>query len=135
MLRPVLVALVLSAAACGGSNMEIGREVEPGVAFLGGREVSFQTDHDFIAVGARAGRFTALRIEVPDASLELYDIRITFGDGEVFSPATRVQFDAGEHSRRIDLPGGARVIRSIEFVYRSDRPAQGRAHVRVYGFR
>jgi len=137
--RPVAVALAccitLTLSACAGSGLSPGEEVGPGVAFLGGREVSFRVDRDRIAVGKRFGRFSALRIEVPDASLELYDIRVHFGDGTSFSPETRVQFHAGETSRRIDLPGGARLIREITFLYRSDRPAQGRAHVRVYGLR
>lgn len=122
-------------SACGGSAMEVGHEVQPGVAFLGGREVSFAADHDALPIGARAGRFSAIRIEVPEGGLEMYDVRITFGDGATFSPETRLQFDEGSSSRRIDLPGGARVIRRIDFLYRSDRPREGRAHVRVYGLR
>ncbi|MFO0748532.1 MAG: hypothetical protein U1F43_23130 [Myxococcota bacterium] len=141
MLRAPAVVLAVALAcgsvapACGGSGMEVGRETEPGVAFLGGREVTFRADRDVLHVGQRMGRFSAIRIEVPDASLEMYDIRVTFGDGQIFSPETRVQFHAGDQSRRIDLPGGARIIRSIEFFYRSDSPAEGRAHVRVYGVR
>lgn len=130
----VLVASFL--AACGGgSGLRAGDEVTPGVAFLGGREVSFRAERDHIVVGPRAGRFSAIRIEVPDASMEMYDIRVTFGDGSSFSPDTRLQFRAGESTRRIDLPGGTRIIREITFLYRSDRPGEGRAHVRVYGLR
>lgn len=130
-----VVSLALALSACAGSGLSPGDETAPGVAFLGAREVTFRVDRDAIAVGKRFGRFSAIRIEVPDASLELYDIRVEFGDGSSFSPETRVQFRAGESSRRIDLPGGGRFIRAITFLYRSDRPAQGRAHVRVYGIR
>lgn len=135
---PSFIALAVSsllATACAGSGLSPGDEVSPGVAFLGGREVNFRVDRDHLVIGPRAGRFSAIRIEVPDASLELYDIRVVFGDGSSFSPETRLQFHAGEGTRRIDLPGGNRVIREITFLYRSDRPAQGRAHVRVYGIR
>ena len=62
----------------------------------------------------------------------MYNIRLVFGDGETFSPETRVQFREGSWSRTIDLPGGARVIRRIEFWYRSELK-RGRATVRVYG--
>jgi hypothetical protein len=126
---------ILGSAACGGSGLRPGDEVTPGVAFLGAREVNFHVDRDHMVIGARAGRFSAVRIEVADAPLEMYDIRIVFGDGSSFSPETRLQFHENDHSRRIDLPGGQRVIREITFLYRSDRPALGRARVQVFGVR
>jgi hypothetical protein len=42
-------------------------------------------------------------------------------------------FNEGERSRVIDLPGVARIIRSITFNYRSLRNGEGRATVNVYG--
>ena len=136
MLRaPILFMFASFATACGGSGLRAGDEVSPGVAFLGAREVSFKLDRDHIVVGARAGQFSALRIEVPDAAMEIFDIRVVFGDGSSFSPETRVRFLPGESTRRIDLPGGHRVIREITFLYRSERPGKDRASVRIYGIR
>ena len=51
---------------------------------------------------------------------------MVFGDGDAWSPDTKVQFHQGSRSRTFDLPGGARVVRSVEFWYRSER-ARGRA--------
>ena len=99
---------------------------------LGSRRVSFAVDHDVIAVGAREGVFDAIRIEVDGGSLEMYNIRLTFGNGDTWSPNTRVLFRQGAWSRLIDLPGPARVIRTIEFWYRS-RLRRGQATVRVFG--
>jgi len=127
--------LLVSLAACGGGSGVAGERPRDGVAFLGGREVSYAIDHDRIPVGRHAGRFSALRIEVPDGALEMYDIQVHFADGSTFSPETRLQFRSGDSSRRIDLPGGDRQITSIDFLYRSDRPREGRANVRVYGVR
>src|SRR2546427_2075541 len=42
---------------------------------------------------------------------ELFEVKITFGDGETFSPATRLYFKENSRSRTIDLPGAARIIR------------------------
>jgi len=99
---------------------------------LGSRRVSFAVDRDVIDVGAREGTFEAIRIEVEGGSLEMYNIRLTFGNGDTWSPNTRVLFRQGSWSRLIDLPGPARVIRKIEFWYRS-RLRRGQATVRVFG--
>ncbi len=99
---------------------------------LGSRRVSFALDRDAILVGAREGTFTAIKIEVAGGNLEMYNIRLTFGNGDTWSPNTRVQFREGSWSRTIDLPGPARVIRRIDFWYRS-RLRRGAATVRVFG--
>ena len=65
-------------------------------------------------------------------ALELYDVRVVFGDGSTYSPATRLVFAPGSTSRVIDLPGGARVIRRVEFRY-GNLPGGGRAQVEVWG--
>jgi hypothetical protein len=99
---------------------------------LGTRRVSFRAEKDAIGVTAREGLFTAIKLEVEGGNLEMFNVRITFGDGETFSPETRFVFREGSWSRTIDLPGNARVIRKIEFWYRSE-VKRGRATVRVYG--
>jgi hypothetical protein len=98
---------------------------------LGARRVSFALDHDAIVVGAREGTFTAIKIEVAGGNLEMYNIRLTFGNGDTWSPNTRVQFHEGSWSRTIDLPGPARVIRRVDFWYRS-RLRRGAANVRIF---
>lgn len=98
---------------------------------LGTRRVSFAAEKDVIRA-KHQGRFRAIKIEVDGGNLEMYDIRVVFGNGEAFSPQTRVEFREGSWSRTIDLPGDARIIRRIEFWYRSEFK-RGRATVRVYG--
>lgn len=103
---------------------------------LGSRRVSFAAERDMIVVGPREGTFDAIRIEVDGGSLEMYNIRRTLGNGDTWSPNTRVPFREGSWSRVIDLPGDARIIRRIAFFYRSALfGAQGRAIVHVYGRR
>lgn len=99
---------------------------------LGRREVSFRAERDVISVTAREGTFRALKLEVEGGNLEMFNIRVTFGDGSVFSPDTRIQFREGSWSRTLDLPGAARVVRKVEFYYRSEG-RRGRANVRLYG--
>jgi len=99
---------------------------------LGSRRVSFAVDRDVIDVGVREGTFNGIRIEVDGGTLEMYDIVLTFGNGGTWSPNTRVVFRQGAWTRLIDLPGPARFIRKIEFLYRS-RLRRGQATVRVFG--
>jgi hypothetical protein len=99
---------------------------------LGSRQVSFSAEKDVIEVGIREGLFDAIRVEVRDGDLEMYNIRVVFGNGTGWSPDTRVVFREQSRSRVIDLPGEARVIRRIEFWYRS-RLRRGQATVQVYG--
>jgi hypothetical protein len=83
-------------------------------------------------VTGREGTFRAIKVEVNGGNLEMYNIRVVFGDGEAFSPETRLAFREGSWSRTIDLPGDARVIRKVEFLYRSEL-RRGRATIRLYG--
>jgi hypothetical protein len=116
-----MLAVVLAAVA-------LSQNWEP----LGSRRVSFAVDRDVIDVGMREGAFDAIRIEVGGGTLEMYNIRLTFGNGDTWSPDTRVLFRQGSWSRLIDLPGPARAVRKIEFWYRS-RLRRGQATVRVFG--
>ncbi len=99
---------------------------------LGSRQVNFAVDRDVIPVTAREGVFRAIKLEVEDGNLEMYDIKVVFGNGEVFSPETRLVFRENSRSRTIDLPGNRRVITRVEFFYRS-RARRGKATVRLYG--
>lgn len=99
---------------------------------LGTRQVNFRAEKDVIPVTGREGAFRAIKLEVEGGNLDMYNIRVIFGDGSVFSPETRINFREGSWSRTIDLPGAVRVIRRIEFYYKSE-VRRGRATVRVYG--
>jgi hypothetical protein len=93
---------------------------------LGERTVDGVNDRDVIHVGAREGRYRRIMIVVERSALEMHDVVVTFGDGETFSPSTRLVFEENSRSRIIDLPGATRVIRSVEFRY-GNLPGGGRA--------
>jgi hypothetical protein len=99
---------------------------------LGQRMVSFAADHDVILAGGQ-GRFNRLMIVVRDSALEMYDIKVTFGNGQHWSPATRLVFGEDTRSRIIDVPGADRFIRRVDFFYRSLGLASGRATVELWG--
>jgi len=86
---------------------------------IASRNVDFKTDVDVIKVGKSQGLFKAIKIDVDRGGIEMYDIVVHFENGEKFSPKTRVNFAKGSLSRTIDLPGDARAIEKVRFVYKS----------------
>lgn len=100
---------------------------------LGQRKVNFKTDRDAITVTAIEGTFTKIKLKVLYNAIELLDLKVHFGDGDVHDVAVRKVITAGGETRVIDLPGGARVIRKVEFVYRTKGPRPGRATLMLFG--
>jgi hypothetical protein len=125
--RAVCLVLAGLLTAC-ASGPRAGRDWE----LLGTREVDFQIDHDVIQVGRIQGTFRELRFVVRGGAIEMYEVRVILGDGDSFRPGTRFVFDEGE-GRSFELPGERRVVRRVEFVYRSLRAGGRRAVVRLYG--
>lgn len=102
---------------------------------LGARQVDFRLDHDVVRTAAQ-GHFKRIRLVVEGGDLEMFDVRITFGDGKAFSPPGRFYFKGNSRSRVIDLPGAARIIGWIDFYYRSvPGGGPGKATVHLYGRR
>lgn len=100
---------------------------------VGARQVNLQTDHDVLRATGDA-RFKRIRLVVEGSDLEMFDVRITFGDGATFTPATHFSFKANSKSHVIVLPGAARIVRWIDFYYRSvPAHGHGKATVHLYG--
>jgi len=120
-LAPILLSLVVPSG------------VQKEWVHVGARQVNLQTDHDVLRATGDA-RFKRIRLVVEGSDLEMFDVRITFGDGATFTPATHFSFKANSKSHVIVLPGAARIVRWIDFYYRSV-PAgrQGKATVHLYG--
>src|SRR5688572_24230089 len=107
----LLLSLVLT--ACGGGGDKAARPADPdtkadqrtaeltGWTKLGERWVDGAVDSDVIQVGRDDGRFRAVTLRVEHSSLELYDVKIVFGDGTMFSPDTRFVFRPETRTRVI----------------------------------
>jgi hypothetical protein len=106
--------------------------VRDGFVLLGERTVNGSLDRDRIPVDRRDGKFREIMIVVEHAPIELYDLVVTFGSGQRFEPDTRMMFGPDSRSRAIDLPGGARAIRNVEFRY-GNLIAGARARVELWG--
>ena len=103
-----------------------------GFMFLGERMVNGGVDHDVIHVGRADGRFRELMIVVERAPVEIFDMVVTFGNNERWEPHTRLVFGPDSTSRAIDLPGGARVIKRVDFRY-GNLVAGAQAKVELWG--
>jgi hypothetical protein len=109
-----------------------GRAMRNGFVFLGERTVNGGLDHDVIPVGRSEGQFRELMIVVERAPVEIYDLVVTFGNGERFEPRTRLVFGRDTTSRSIDLPGATRVIKRVDFRY-GNLVAGAHAKVELWG--
>lgn len=107
------------------------REARTGWNKLGERVVHARADRDAIHVGRDDGRFRTIKLKAEHSALELFDVRVVFADGTSYSPNTRLVFTKGSWSRDLDLPGGARAIRRVEFRY-GNLPGGGRAQLELW---
>jgi hypothetical protein len=129
---PVRPAPVRTAPAGPAPAPSETRMVRAGYDFLGERMVDGALDRDSINVGRRDGRFRAIMLVVERAPVEIYDVVVTFANGEHFEPRMRLAFGPDTRSRTIDLPGGARVIQRVDFRY-GNVDGGARAKVELWG--
>ena len=112
------------------------QNLPPGAVMLGERRVDYHADHDVIAVGPYDGWFKDIVFWVEKNNVELFNLVVTYGDGQRERFDTRLVFDQGTRSRFLHLAGGKRMIRNISFTYKTvGRWPEGRARVVVYGIR
>ena len=125
------VALTLSLSACA-----TGPGAPKDSVVLGERAVNFKADHDVIGVGGYEGTFRSLYFVVEKNSIEIFNVVVTFGNGEKQRLETRLVFNEGSRSRTIPFDGGKRHIKTISFTYKTvGQWENGRARVVVFGVR
>ena len=103
-----------------------------GWAVLGTKDVNLVVDHDTIYVGPESGKFRSIRFHVTNRPIHLYDIRVTFGNGQVQTYNFNTHVAPGAYSPVLDLAGAYRVIDRIDLVYRTESLG-GHAKMTVYG--
>ena len=104
------------------------------VFYLGKAHVDGRADHDDIKVGRYEGRFHSVRLQVRNAPILFDHVVIHYGEGAAESLPLNRFIPAGASSQWIALPGGERVIRSLELWYARARPEDpNRPEVELYG--
>lgn len=103
---------------------------------LGERKVDFGADKDVIPVTAAEGSFRTLRFKIGESAVRIRSLSVQFVNGESCEVSVKEDFEAGSHSRAIDLPGAARRIKQVTVLYRSKlKGAKGRATLTLFGAR
>jgi hypothetical protein len=100
---------------------------------LGCKTVGFLVDRDVIPVGRKEGTFSAIRLRVRNAPIEMFSLRVVFGSGARQDINLRAVIPQGGETRRIDLAGKERGIDRVEMLYRSIPTFKGKAEVCVDG--
>jgi hypothetical protein len=117
----IFAALDAGGGGGGGGNV--------GWTQLGCQPVGFVVDHDAISVGGQDGGFKAIRLRVEKAPVEIFEVIVTFGNGQHQKLSVRAAIPAGGTSRPIDLAGQVRGIKRIDLLYRSIPTFKGQALV------
>jgi len=129
-MKRLIAILVLGLIA----SIVFSQDVPKGAMMLGERRVDFHADHDVIRVGPVEGWFKDIVVFVEKNNIEIFNLVVTYGNGERQQFDTRLNFGADSRSRSLPLEGGKRRIRTIAFTYRTvGNWLDGRARVVVYG--
>ena len=100
---------------------------------LGTRQVNFKAERDEIAVTAQDGTFSALKLKVNNAGINLTKMIVHFQNGQKQDVNIRQNIPADGESRVIDLKGKKRIIKKVVFYYDTKRRASRRATVVLFG--
>lgn len=104
------------------------------VFLLGTAHVDGPTDHDDIKVGHYAGRFHSVMLKVEYAPIQFDHVVIHYGNGTSETLPVKTFIGPGRTSRWIQLPGGERVIHSLELWYARAEPGNPtKPEVQLFG--
>ena len=111
-----------------------GASAQAHMIFLGMAHVDGPTDHDDIKVGPYAGRYHSIVLRVKYAPIQFDHVVIHYGNGTAQTLPVRAVIHAGGQSAPVMLPGGDRVIESLELWYARANPNNpNKPEVRLFG--
>lgn len=102
--------------------------------FIGDKKVNFLIDRDVIHVTGN-DNYSQIKLKVTEGPVHILDMDIYFENGDKFDVSIKNRIPRGGESRVIDLPGGSRSIKKIEFWYETKGFLKGRGRVAVWGKR
>jgi hypothetical protein len=101
---------------------------------IGEKRVSFAIDRDVIHVTGN-DNYRQIKLKVKDGPVHILDMDVYFENGDKFDVSIKQRIGKDGESRLIDLPGGSRSIKKIEFWYETKGLVKGRGRVQVWGKR
>ena len=100
---------------------------------LGSVNAGHDADHDRITVTGPHDNFRKLKFKVKNALLTMRQVVVTYDDGAPEKLDVKENLAAGAETRVIDLHGGKRSIRTIEFWYETKNNKGDKAEVVAFG--
>lgn len=129
----VVIAAVFSFTVSFTSTKKSEKKDSGNWFFLADKKVGFGVDHDVIYFGNWKDDVRQLKLKITDGPLKMYDMKVYFDNGGVQDIQLRNKFAQGSESRVIDLDGGLRHLKKIEFWYETKGFRRGRSRVAVWG--
>jgi hypothetical protein len=103
---------------------------------LGTTQAKHSADHDIIYVKGPYDYFRRLKFKVTDAPLNLQRMVVRYDDGGAPENIdVRYNIPKGGESRVIDLRGGKRKLKSVEYWYDTQGLLNGKADVTLFGIK
>ena len=108
---------------------------EPGWTHIGQTKASFKTQNESISVWG-ADEFSALKIKVSDATLQLQRMQVFYESGDMEDIDLKDHFHAGMESGVIQLKHNDRDIQKVAFTYKTASNTEGeKAEIDLWGLK
>jgi hypothetical protein len=138
----LIYLLVFTFIFAGISNVQAQMVVQPRQGntgswrVLGTVQANHNADHDVIYVKGPYDFFRRIKFKVTDSPLNMMRMVVRYDDGGLpENIETRMDIPKGGESRIIDLKGGKRKLKSIEFWYDTKGIFNGKADVTLLGIK
>lgn len=100
---------------------------------LGSVNAGHDAEHDRITMTGQHDNYRKLKFKVKNAALNMRQVVVTYDDGAPERLDVKENPAAGAETRVIDLHGGKRSIRTIEFWYETKGGKGDKAEVVAFG--
>lgn len=100
---------------------------------LGSVMANHTADHNIIYITGMHDYFRKLKFKVTHSPINMHRMIVRYDDGAPENIDTRLEIPKGGESRLIDLRGGKRKLKSIEFWFDTKGIFNGKAEVTVFG--
>ncbi|MBP6185978.1 MAG: hypothetical protein WBB36_00015 [Chitinophagales bacterium] len=92
-----------------------------------------KADHDVLTLSNQHDDFRQLKIKVTNSAVNIQRMVVIYDSGEPDNIDVREELKDGGETRPLDLKGGKRSLRKIEFWYDSKGFMNGKANLTVFG--
>lgn len=128
----LLISLILSVVSIIGIR-DVGISEQSRWAVIGFDQVKFNQDKGEIPLKIKDKAFASVRLTFQGKAIDMHHLSIHFDNGESQTVPLKKSFKDGDVSKIIDLHGGLRTIKKVEYFYTPDLLAKKKAFVELIG--